>query len=114
MERQTGVLASLDRLRLEDDMARQREEDWYYDDITLERRRRGSDSEEEIRLRAEDIAIDRERERDEAVRGHLRRGREEDIMYGGGEYDDEREKNLFAPVRPIIGRRATVGYGYRG
>lgn len=114
LERQRDLVESLDRFRLQDDMVRRRDEDRYYDDIALERRRRDLDVEDEMRMRAAEVAIERERERDAATRGHFRRGREEDVTYGGGDYDGERERNPFAPVSPHLGRRATVAYGYRG
>lgn len=102
LERERDMLDSLDRFRLQDDMVRRREDDRYHDDVALERRLRELDLEDESRFGAE-----------KAVRGRLRRGRDEDVTYGGGDYDDERERSPFVSVRPSIARRATVGYGYR-
>lgn len=107
------VLDTLERFRLEDDgiRGRYRDEgrsaDDYYDDVILRSERRRI---EEARLRDEEIAIDRERERVERARAYLRRADSEgDVLY---ERDGVDPLNPFAP-RPGITRRATVGYGMR-
>jgi hypothetical protein len=109
------VIDSLERLSLEDEAVRGRYRDEregryvddYYDDVILRSERRRVD---EARLRDEEVAIERERDRVERARGFLRRADSE------GEVFYEREGvdplNPFAP-RPGIARRATVGFGVR-
>lgn len=109
------VIDSLERFRLEDEAVRGRYRDEregryvddYYDDVILRSERRRVD---EARLRDEEVAIERERDRVERARGFLRRADSE------GEVFYEREGvdplNPFAP-RPGIARRATVGFGVR-
>ncbi|KAB5558162.1 hypothetical protein GE09DRAFT_102493 [Coniochaeta sp. 2T2.1] len=112
------VIDSLERFRIEDEVMRggryRHEEpryvDDYYDDVILRSERRRL---EEARVRDEEIAIERERDRVERARGYLRRGDSEaDVIYVR-----EREgvdlMNPFAP-RPGMVRRATVAFAGRG
>lgn len=108
------VVDTLERFRLEDEGIRGRYrnegryEDDYYDDMILRSERRRI---EEARLRDEEIAIDRERDRVERARAYLRRADSEgDVLF---ERDGVDPLNPFAP-RPGMARRATVGYGIRG
>ncbi|OIW33379.1 hypothetical protein CONLIGDRAFT_666683 [Coniochaeta ligniaria NRRL 30616] len=108
------VIDTLERFRLEDEGVRGRYRDEgryaddYYDDVILRSERRRV---EEARMRDEEFAIDRERERAERARAYLRRADSEgDVLY---ERDGVDPLNPFAP-RPGLARRATVGYGVRG